>query len=40
MSAVTQRVVVVGGGVSGLATAYRLLRDDQAPEVTVLESTV
>ena len=34
-----RRVVVVGGGVSGLATAYRLLRDDPAPEVTVLEAS-
>jgi oxygen-dependent protoporphyrinogen oxidase len=33
-----RRVVVVGGGVSGLATAYRLLRDDPSPEVTVLEA--
>jgi protoporphyrinogen/coproporphyrinogen III oxidase len=33
-----RRVVVVGGGVSGLATAYRLVRDDPAPEVTILEA--
>ena len=32
------RVAVVGGGVSGLATAHRLLRGDPALEVTVLES--
>ena len=31
-------VVVVGGGVSGLATAYRLTGEDPAPEVTVLEA--
>src|SRR5262245_27057257 len=33
----TRRVVVVGGGVSGLATAYRLL-SEEAPEVLVLEA--
>ena len=32
------RVVVVGAGISGLATAYRLLRAPQAPEVLVLEA--
>jgi len=32
------RVVVVGGGVTGLAASYRLLRSDLAIEVTVLES--
>ncbi|HSD49476.1 MAG TPA: protoporphyrinogen oxidase [Actinomycetota bacterium] len=31
------RVVIVGGGVSGLATAHRLLRDDPSRDVTVLE---
>jgi oxygen-dependent protoporphyrinogen oxidase len=36
--AVGERVVVVGGGVSGLATAHRLLRADPGLEVTVLES--
>jgi len=36
--AVGERVVVVGGGVSGLATAHRLLRADPALEVRVLES--
>jgi len=36
--AVGERVVVVGGGVSGLATAHRLHRADPALEVTVLES--
>ena len=38
MIAVGERVVVVGGGVSGLATAHRLHRADPALEVTVLES--
>lgn len=33
----TARVVVVGGGVAGLATAYRLSRSADAPEVLVLE---
>jgi protoporphyrinogen/coproporphyrinogen III oxidase len=32
------RVVVVGGGVAGLATIYRLLRTDPTIEVTVLEA--
>lgn len=31
-------VVVVGGGVSGLATAYRLLQQPDGPAVTVLEA--
>jgi protoporphyrinogen/coproporphyrinogen III oxidase len=35
---VVARVVVVGGGVSGLAVAYRLLGGDPAPEVTILEA--
>ena len=35
----TARVVVVGGGVSGLSTAYRLLRDDPSLDVTVLEAS-
>jgi protoporphyrinogen/coproporphyrinogen III oxidase len=35
---VTQRVVVVGAGVAGLATAYRLSRADDPPDVLVLES--
>lgn len=34
----TARVVVVGAGVSGLATAYRLSRADDPPDVLVLES--
>ena len=34
----TQHVVVVGGGISGLATAYRLLHTDDAPRVTLLEA--
>jgi oxygen-dependent protoporphyrinogen oxidase len=34
----TGRVVVVGGGVAGLATAYRLLRSEAGLEVTVLEA--
>jgi oxygen-dependent protoporphyrinogen oxidase len=33
------RVVVVGAGVSGLATAYRVLRADQSLDVTVVEAT-
>ena len=33
-----ERVAVVGGGVSGLATAHSLLRADPSLEVTVLES--
>ena len=38
MSVVGDRVVIVGGGVSGLATAHRLLRADPSLDVTVLES--
>ncbi|MGZ8578149.1 MAG: protoporphyrinogen oxidase [Actinomycetota bacterium] len=34
----TPRVVVVGGGVAGLATAYRVSRGTDAPEVLVLET--
>ena len=37
----SDRVVIVGGGITGLSTAYRLLADAQpsaAPDVTVLES--
>ena len=33
-----QRVVVVGGGISGLATAYAIGQQREAPHVTVLES--
>ena len=33
-----RRVAVVGGGVSGLATAYRLIGADGAVNVTVLEA--
>jgi oxygen-dependent protoporphyrinogen oxidase len=36
--AVGERVVVVGAGVAGLATAHRLLRADPGLDVTVLES--
>jgi oxygen-dependent protoporphyrinogen oxidase len=36
--AVGERVVIVGAGVTGLATAHRLLRADPALEVIVLES--
>ena len=39
MSATGARVVVVGGGVSGLATAYRLLGADPSLGVTVLEAS-
>jgi oxygen-dependent protoporphyrinogen oxidase len=35
---VAGRVVVVGGGVAGLATAHRLIRGDPSPQVTVLEA--
>jgi len=35
---VSRRVVVVGGGIAGLATAYRLLRAPDRPEVQVLEA--
>jgi oxygen-dependent protoporphyrinogen oxidase len=35
---VTGRVVVVGGGVAGLATAHRLLRDEPSLDLTVLEA--
>ena len=38
MIALSKRVVIVGGGVSGLATAYRLLRGDPQLAVTVLEA--
>ena len=38
LRAVGDRVVVVGGGISGLATAYRLLRDGPSLDVTVLEA--
>lgn len=34
----TARVVVVGGGIAGLATAYRLARASDPPEVLVLEA--
>ncbi|HEX5951422.1 MAG TPA: protoporphyrinogen oxidase [Actinomycetota bacterium] len=34
----TARVVVVGAGVAGLATAYRLSRADDPPDVLVLEA--
>jgi oxygen-dependent protoporphyrinogen oxidase len=34
----TKSVVVIGGGISGLATAHRLLHSDDAPAVTVLEA--
>jgi oxygen-dependent protoporphyrinogen oxidase len=34
----SRRVVIVGGGVSGLATAYRLTQNDPAPDVLVLEA--
>lgn len=34
----SRHVVVIGGGVSGLATAYRLLQGPDAPEITVLEA--
>ncbi|MHB1129149.1 MAG: protoporphyrinogen oxidase [Ilumatobacteraceae bacterium] len=33
-----QRVIVVGGGISGLATAYTIGQQQPAPHVTVLES--
>ncbi len=33
-----QRVIVVGGGISGLATAYTLGQQQPSPRVTVLES--
>ena len=39
MSATDGGVVVVGGGVSGLATAHRLLSDDPSLGVTVLEAS-
>src|SRR5690606_30386988 len=32
-----RRVVVVGGGIAGLAAAYALARSDRAPEVVVVE---
>jgi oxygen-dependent protoporphyrinogen oxidase len=34
----TQHVVVIGGGISGLTTAYRLRRGEDSPAVTVLEA--
>jgi protoporphyrinogen/coproporphyrinogen III oxidase len=39
VSAGGARVAVVGGGVSGLATAYRLLRGDPSRDVTVVEAS-
>ncbi len=33
-----RRVVVVGGGITGLATAYALGKGEKAPQVTLLES--
>ena len=39
MSATGARVVVVGAGVSGLVTAYRLLRSDLSLDVTVVEAS-
>lgn len=33
-----QRVIVVGGGISGLATAFAIGQQNEAPQVTVLES--
>ncbi|MBK6873476.1 MAG: protoporphyrinogen oxidase [Kineosporiaceae bacterium] len=33
-----QRIVVVGGGISGLATAYYLTRGEHPPQVTVLDA--
>jgi ferrochelatase len=38
MSPKRMKVVIVGGGVAGLATAHRLLEADPALDVTVLES--
>jgi oxygen-dependent protoporphyrinogen oxidase len=32
------RVVVIGGGITGLAAAFRLVRADRAPDVLVLEA--
>ena len=32
-------VVVVGGGLGGLAVAHRLLRDDPSRDVTLLEAS-
>jgi protoporphyrinogen/coproporphyrinogen III oxidase len=39
VSATGARVVVVGAGVSGLVTAYRLLRTDLSLDVTVVEAS-
>lgn len=37
-AAVARQAVIVGGGIGGLSAAFRLLRDDPAVQITILEA--